>query len=79
MDHKQEQNTEIDLKTIIRTRRTEKNNKIYRTRTDQNPCKNPTRSYPNNRITMLRTTAAGKAAAGPLNTSDSEIATNLNF
>jgi hypothetical protein len=28
--------------------------------------------------TMPRNTAASKAAAGPLNTSDSEIATNLN-
>jgi len=27
---------------------------------------------------MLRTTAAGKAAVGPLNTSNSKTATNLN-
>jgi len=27
---------------------------------------------------MLRTTAAGKAAAGPLNTSDGKTATNSN-
>jgi len=42
------------------------------------PLQNPTKSYPNNRITILRTTAASKAAIGPLNTSNNKIATNLN-
>ena len=42
------------------------------------PLQNPTKSYPNNRISMLRNIVAGKAAAGPLNTSNREIATNLN-
>jgi hypothetical protein len=40
------------------------------------PLQNPTRSYPNNYTTMLRNTVAGKAAVGPLNTSNSKIATN---
>jgi len=43
------------------------------------PLQNLIKSYPNNRITMLRTIAAGKAAVGPLNTSDSKTVTNLNF
>jgi len=42
------------------------------------PLQNPTGGYPNNRTTMLRNIAAGKAAAGPLNTSDSKIATDSN-
>ena len=43
------------------------------------PLQNSTRSYPNNRTTMLRTIVAGKAAVGPLNTSNSKIVTNLNY
>ena len=42
------------------------------------PLQNPTGGYPNNCTTMLRNIVAGKAAAGPLNTSDSKTATNLN-
>jgi hypothetical protein len=39
---------------------------------------NKYRKLPNTPTTMPRNTAAGKAAAGPLTTSNSEIATNLN-
>ena len=42
------------------------------------PLQNPTRGYSNNYTIMLRNIAAGKAAVGPLNTSNSKIATNLN-
>jgi len=42
------------------------------------PLQNPTKGYPNNCTIMPRNTAAGKAAAGPLNTSDGKIVTNLN-
>jgi hypothetical protein len=37
MDYELEQNIELDLKNITRTRRIEKNNKTYRIRIDQNP------------------------------------------
>jgi hypothetical protein len=39
---------------------------------------NKHRKLPNTPTTILRNTAAGKAAVGPLNTSNSETATNLN-
>jgi len=39
---------------------------------------NKHRKLPNTPTTILRNIAAGKAAVGPLNTSDSEIATDLN-
>jgi hypothetical protein len=39
---------------------------------------NKHRKLPNTPTTMLRNIAAGKAAIGPLNTSNSKIATNLN-
>jgi hypothetical protein len=39
---------------------------------------NKHRKLPNTPTTMLRNTAAGKAAVGPLNTSNSKIATDLN-
>ena len=42
------------------------------------PLQNPTRGYPNNYTIMLRNTVAGKAAVGPLNTSNSKTATDLN-
>jgi len=42
------------------------------------PLQNLTKSYPNNYTTILRNTAAGKIAIGPLNTSNSKIVTNLN-
>jgi hypothetical protein len=42
------------------------------------PLQNPTKGYPNNYTIMLRNIVAGKAAAGPLNTSNSKTATNLN-
>ena len=42
------------------------------------PLQNPTKNYPNNYITMLRNIAASKAAVGPLNTSNSKTAINLN-
>ena len=42
------------------------------------PLQNPTRGYPNNCTTMPRNIVAGKAAVGPLNTSNGKIATNLN-
>ena len=42
------------------------------------PLQNPTRSYYNNYTIILRNIAASKAAIGPLNTSNSKTATNLN-
>ena len=42
------------------------------------PLQNPTKNYPNNCTTILRNIATRKVAVGPLNTSNSKIATNLN-
>jgi hypothetical protein len=42
------------------------------------PLQNLIKGYPNNYTIILRNTAAGKVAVGPLNTSNSKIATNLN-
>jgi len=39
---------------------------------------NKHRKLPNTPTTMLRNIVAGKVAVGPLTTSNSEIATNLN-
>ncbi len=58
------------------TQKEHKQNPKNQTRTDQYPWRN----YPellNTPIIMLRNTAAGKAAVGPSNTSDSEIITIL--
>ena len=50
-----------------------------RTRIDQNLLKiNKHQKLPNTPITILRNIAASKVAVGPLTTSNSKIATNLN-
>ena len=73
-DPKDTNRTEQDPKDRIEPKEYKQNAKPKnRTRTDQNPQKiNKHWKLPNTPTTMPRNTAAGKAAAGPANTSNGE-------